>query len=403
MSLDQYKITPEEKITLGAVKKLTLEGNDITLTPHIGNIWRANMAVADLGARIVVYEGNCHHKDTDELPGHLRKDGQVTALVDETRALMSTHLEFRPGLDLPYLKEKTLGKTPAQVHFNAMQRVLPPEQVVLSAEYFYTSDPEVRAMLMYLAEHHHIFNRQADLTGLIATVEKWEKSPREVVDDFMKLKRAQIDAVLNGTKPEMVGPLASNRLNVMMLGIKAFLEKRKRGALSKDESVDFTAYALSGRSMINYTKDASFKAEVSEMYAKLQAKFDYLPQTLTLKMLPGSNLRFATAPNEELYEVFRMIGRTNAELEQTQERITVASRNGIDGDKQTAISAANEVRQKLYKLIDQVWAAAPWDHFYSQHDALCNGGRTAIPEEMMGMNFQKLGIVSTPNLKKLKQ
>jgi hypothetical protein len=45
---------------------------------------------------------------------------------------------------------------------------------------------------------------------------------------------------------------------------------------------------------------------------------------------------------------------------------------------------------------DWWWAIAPWETFYSQHDAICNGGKTIIPEEIKGMSFKKLGILIKP-------
>jgi hypothetical protein len=176
-----YNISPEESLTLRDVEALTNSGNDVTLTPHIGNIWRANMAVTDLGVKVAVYEGNCNGRDVDEYPGHLRMDNKFIPLVDETRPIMSTHLKFKPDMDVPYLSRQGLGSTPAQVHYNAMRRIFPEKQITLLAEYLYTSDPEIRDMLVYLVNHHHAFNRKLNLDGTVEVVELWNQEKIKTV------------------------------------------------------------------------------------------------------------------------------------------------------------------------------------------------------------------------------
>jgi hypothetical protein len=305
---------------------------------------------------------------------------------------MSTHLKFKPDMDVPYLSRQGLGSTPAQVHYNAMRRIFPEKQITLLAEYLYTSDPEIRDMLVYLVNHHHAFNRKLNLDGTVEVVELWNQESPKLVDDFMRLKNAQIQAVLKGTPPDIEGPLASNQLNIMMLGIKAFLEKRQRGAVSKGEGKKFTAYAVSGRSMIHYTKNPKFQQEICAMYSILRERFTYLPEEIDVKMLPGSNLGFATAANEEPLELIKLIGRQNSRISETQEEI-----KSLSGDSQkTVISVVNGLRKELNNMIDQMWAIAPWETFYSQHDAICNGGKTIIPEEIKGMSFKKLGILIKP-------
>ncbi len=264
-----FKILFREDLSLKELLDLTEEGYSVVKTPHIGNFYPNNLAIAKTGIHMIVYDRNIGCVDRNFHPHTVIMNGRMHPVTSSERLM--THAYVCQDVEISTLKD---GERAADGHLLALKKVFPKGRFTFYTDYV-SQNKEISLLILKIVSEQKVLPekfrwvRRVDSEGFVSTVSppvRWEDVSR--VGIF-------------GLDNEKEGFLIPNFFNVLLCGI---IEVMNSG---KEE-----IYHLSGPDMVRYI--GSMSHGLSECLSILASKKSYFPRRLLFNLVPAAGMRFAT-------------------------------------------------------------------------------------------------------------
>ncbi len=342
------KIVPKTNISLADLANASRAGHYVLKTPHVGNVYAGNLAVASLGIPIVLVDQTIGGRDRNFHPHLVIVGGRSEEVADPTRltsrARIMTSSTRVPGRFVP-------GASLLEAHVASLREALPRTSIRTTSE--------------RMREHQDV------MLPLVETLSK--RSPeawkRFVASDGSIQERSapswntvEMMGVLGLTSGDS-GWLVPNAWHILS---DAVIGAKLTGRAH--------AYSLSGPDMIRYAP--ALEHELSLAYDLLRVRtMPWLPETFELLMVPVADMRLVTTVSrasalEAVVDAYlrllalkrsngsRMSGLTGADKRDMIGRIE-AERGACFEGIATALDGCPEI---FYELADANW--------FTQYDLL---------------------------------
>ena len=309
-----FRIELISNISLAQIMELVAAGVSVAKTPHVGNVYLANLVVAQLGIPLRLVDTNLGGRDELFHPHRIIAGGAHEEIADPN--VFSTHARVMQQ-PLLFADRFVLGSRVLDAHVQALRDAVPGVKCETWGEYVRRNEKIARAVLKALGHSwNHQWERFVSTSGV----------PEKRVSGFYPGAHVfGLDSLEEG----WVIP------NIVAILVDQVIEARLTGQCD--------IYHLSGPQMVTYIN--SYGADLSRMYDQVRAALSSwnLPETLTLKLVPAADLRLAV-PIQHRAALDELV---NAHLEIPQReheraRVIKAACNTVE--RQSLISAAHPER-----------------------------------------------------------
>lgn len=264
-----FHVKIRRDVSLGELAELVRNGESVTRTPHVGNLYPSNLACLAQGIPALVYDMTIGEKDKNYHP-HLCISGNWGQTVGNKELFLShATVEHEPQI---HAKRFPRGERLAACHVKALRELYPKTSITLFSDWL-TSNYERLLPLMSLVskEMPGLFERYICKDGRI-------EDPKET------MRRYQHHPILGLTDSHgWVVPLPCT------VAFQAIFEALDFGSAR--------VWHLSGPDMYKYITDLEDK--LNELYDLARRQFPGLPDNLEYNLVPVSNLRFAVRASEK--------------------------------------------------------------------------------------------------------
>lgn len=345
-----FPITISNTLSLAHIVELHRIGRCVIKTPHVGNWYPNNLAIASLGIRMKVCDQTRGERDRNFHPHTVIEGGKQTVVGSAT--LLMTHAKAQHSA-----KNMTQGQRIVDGHMGVLHRVIPNLRAeLLNTEFLPRNAETVMRIARHLAEHFPtIFERRVLPDG--TTV---QERFRGVVS---------LDTYgLFGVTSTVTGWLVPNVMNIIM-----------DGAIDAAGMGEREVFSLSGPDMFVYI--GKLQAQLHELYDSLRGAMPELPETMTYHVVRVADMRFAV-PERRMTALNVLIAayledRDTSQYWENQIRRVI--------NKEFLIEQKQAARQGTCEALRQAIAGCP-EPFYdishgtflSQHDLAATGERIVI-------------------------
>ena len=263
-----FHIVPSTNLSLDDLATLHRDGCHVEKTPHVGNMYPNNLAIAAMGIPLLCVDQTIGAKDTNFHPHRVIVNGAAETISDAHK--MTSHARItHPSTRVP--DRFIPGECVADAHMLAMQQAFPSASLE-------TTSQRARRCVDIMAPFLEV------MTGIAP--QAWQRivSPNGDVHTCPPPInwRALQQRGIHGLSQDASGYIIPNAWNILSDGIIGMLT-----------SGNETVYALSGPDMIRYYH--RFEADISTWYDAARPYLDTkLPETLTMIMVPVAEMRLVT-------------------------------------------------------------------------------------------------------------
>lgn len=345
-----FPITIRQDLSLAQIVKLHRAGRCVIKTPHVGNWYPNNLAIASLGIRMKVCDQTRGDRDRNFHPHTVIVGGKQTVVGSATQLMTHAKVEMPTPLAAP-------GSLVAAFHMDALRKAIPG----INAEHYNTeflprNADLVMRVIRHLANHFpDIFERRVLADGTTVT------------DRLRHV--ALLDACgVFGVTSTVTGWLTPNVVNILLDGVidAATMGERE-------------IYSLSGPDMFGYI--GKLQAQLHELYDSLRGVMPELPETMTYHVVRVAEMRFAV-PENRITALDALVRAYLNDCDVTQ-RWDDQIKRVIN--KELLIEQKLGERQGTYNALRKAIDACP-EPFYdikdgtyvSQHDLVATGQRIVI-------------------------
>ena len=261
-----FSVIPRYDLSLKDLAALHRAGHSVTKSPHVGNWYPNNLAVASLGIPMNVYDRTIGAKDKNFHPHKLIVDGRGEEMANP--ALLTTHARV---IHAPswFPERFPVGSRVLDGHMQAIRDAVPDANCVVYTDYLRQHMDKVLAILeVATALFSSLWCRFVNPDG---TVHK------RACDGWSHITRT---GGIYGLTNDESGWLIPNELNVLLDGV---LE----AALYNERVI----YHLSGPDMIGYIGD--YAVQLNTAHYELEHHLDWVPKSMELHVVPVAAMRFA--------------------------------------------------------------------------------------------------------------
>lgn len=327
-------------------------------SPHVGNVYPCNLAVAKLGIPMVFYDRTIGEKDQNFHPHGVIRGGRFERL--SAVHILTTHTKSHEASSLAP-EWFSVGASMKDGHMRALRAAIPTLEGDAYTDILLDRAQEFLPILeASFQAMPALWNRYVCVEGMVHEV--W-------VSSWSSLLHREIFGVTNKHK----GVLIPNTLNILALSILEAKEKKLTDI-----------YHLSGPDMVRYIK--SLYGELHRLYDAVRIAIPdwHLPEILTFHVVPVADMRFATV-NTRRHALDQLMDESERQMECKRmygERIRAASQR----DQHTVKTELTELRKKDQDRFICAVKNCP-DVFYniyhqnapSQYDVLDAGGLYVHP------------------------
>jgi len=146
-----FKISIHDDISIADLVDINKRGGVVLKTPHVGNIYPNNLAMAFLGIPMLFYDRTLGKKDFNFHPHKLIVDGKSEILADPnilTSHSVITHIS--KGFPYPH----AVGTKLVDFHMSVLKRSLPQAHCFTYTEYVQKNKHEVLQILEAVTNLH---------------------------------------------------------------------------------------------------------------------------------------------------------------------------------------------------------------------------------------------------------
>ncbi|OIQ01544.1 MAG: hypothetical protein AUK58_04570 [Candidatus Moranbacteria bacterium CG2_30_41_165] len=338
-----FKISIHDDISIADLVDINKRGGVVLKTPHVGNIYPNNLAMAFLGIPMLFYDRTLGKKDFNFHPHKLIVDGKSEILADPnilTSHSVITHIS--KGFPYPH----AVGTKLVDFHMSVLKRSLPQAHCFTYTEYVQKNKHEVLQILEAVTNlHPNLWTRIVYKTGITtkATARKW--------GDIVKL------GIYGVTNLES-GWIIPNPVSILF-----------HGTIDTSKTNVNDAYLLSGPDMYRYIN--GYQEELNEIYDYLKRVLDWnLPEVMNCHIIPVVYMRFIVenynkdALDELVVAYLKFISK--------EDLVRVVAKERLDNnDFKKLISEKSEAKQKILNCISENFTSFSKTVFYDIEDANC--------------------------------
>ncbi|MDP1624856.1 MAG: hypothetical protein Q8L64_03720 [bacterium] len=260
-----FKVSIHDDLSIKDLIDIKDKGGVVLKTPHVGNIYPNNLAIASLGIPMLFYDRTLGVKDISFHPDKIIIGGRSTLIADPN--ILTTHsiVKKLPGLAF---KDAAVGMKLVDFHMSSFKRALPQADCFTYTEYIQNNKSQILQILEKITEFHpYLWSRGVDESG------KTFKSQAKNWDDIIR------SGVLGLTSMKS-GWIIPNPVSILFHGTVDTLK-----ANAED------VYLLSGPDMYRYIE--GYQLELNEAYDYLRKSLKCeLPEMVRCHIIPVICMRF---------------------------------------------------------------------------------------------------------------
>lgn len=350
-----FTVIRRDDLSLADLCRLDREGQSVTKTPHPGNIYLNNLAVAKLGLRLLFHDRTFGRKDLNFHPHKVIRDGESETIADPD--VMMTHARVLHPSRLVD-DHFPVGERVAHCHLNALAEAVPGVRMRLYSE--------------FLVEHEELVHEVLDLCSsvIIPPKQGWKRvvgeDGRTSVRDLTTWRQIVSEGIY-GLRGKTAGWVMPNVFNILMDGVIEALQFKTSDV-----------YHLSGPDMVVYIK--TLEGLLNTLYEKLVGRIPGLPEEVRFHVVPVASMRLVTTLDRadklnRLVGLYLQLRDENREVGATLQAVTSSEGRGVlirewatrrkflQGELR---AAAKECPEIFYDITHGT--------FVSQHDVIDRGG-----------------------------
>lgn len=291
-----FRIEHENQVSVKELAQLGKIGIPVVRTGHIGNQYLSNLCLAACEIPIQLYDRNVLGIDTHYYPEGLIVDESFHEITNQRNILSPFVIDIIPQIPLGKrsMLEYLNNLTPAQIHFQSMYYAF--KNTVIQTESMQWSRVKVlQEIIQVLTKiRPQYFSRHIDKDG--QSMNYVGQNP--LAENVLSLNQTLTDLVTGSAiqKEYCVGIAPQMHAVMLISAISLLAEKGFQTNI---------VYQLSGPSMVNYALNKKFIADVDVMYKALCFHFPWLPEEITVKIVPTFAFRFGCLGHEkDEYDLF---------------------------------------------------------------------------------------------------
>lgn len=262
-----FSVIPRHDLSLQDLAALHRAGHSVAKSPHVGNWYPNNLAVASLGIPMSVYDRTYGAADKNFHPHKVIVDGGSEEVANP--AILTTHA--RVIRESSWFPERfPVGSKVLDGHMQAVRDAVPGANCEVFTDYLRRHMDKVLAILeVATALVPSLWRRFVHADGTIT---------EPVCGGWRHI--TETGGIYGLTNNNECGWLIPNELNVLLDGVV-------ETALYNEDVV----YHLSGPDMIGYI--GSYAELLEKIHAVLRKKLGWVRETVELHLVPVATMRFA--------------------------------------------------------------------------------------------------------------
>jgi len=263
-----FRITERTDLSLADLVNLYKRGSCVIKTPHVGNAYPNNLAVAHLGLPLLLVDHTIGIKDKNFHPHMLIARGASQPVADPQKLTANSKITNVPNL---FAERFKFGASLSKAHTQSLRDACPNSLIETSSEHTRRLANEMLPYLEVLTKYlPGSWNRLVSAGG-------------EVIKRFAHRPWSEIqNAGVLGLSDNSAGWIIPNAWNILADGVFGYLH-----------SGCATIYTLSGPDMIRYYP--KLLKDIQHGYEALRTQlWTHLPEDLELVMVPVADMRFVT-------------------------------------------------------------------------------------------------------------
>ncbi|MBI4098535.1 MAG: hypothetical protein HY437_00700 [Candidatus Magasanikbacteria bacterium] len=354
-----FKVVPRFDLSLQDLAAFHRAGHSVTKSPHVGNWYPNNLAVASLGIPMSIYDRTIGTRDRNFHPHKVIVDGGSEEIANP--AILTTHARVI-GESSWFPDRFPMGSRVLDGHVQAIRDAVPGANCEVFTDYLRRHINRVLAILEVVTKRFpRLWRRFVDQNGIVS-----ERA-------CLSWSSVTYDGGVYGLTNDEFGWLIPNELNVLLDGV---LE-----AAHHNESV---VYHLSGPDMIGYID--GYAILLANAHQELRERLDWVPKTVELHVVPVAAMRFAVPETRRRALDALMDGLLAIYAWRTARGEQIPP--GSNGNRRIAametVEEKTEHRRMKSRLRElaaecpEVWYDITKGSFVSQYDLLASGTRIYV-------------------------
>ncbi len=353
-----FTISRRDDLSLADLQRLDREGHSVMKSPHPGNVYLNNLAVAHLGIRMLFHDRTFGRADKNFHPHKVIRGGESETIADPD--VMMTHAcVLQPSrLMNGYFP---VGERVAVCHLNALAEAVPGTRMELYTDYLRVREDLVLEILRRGSEgpieYPHGWRRVVDEKGRI--------HERRTPSHWREIEEIGI----YGLHGKSAGWIMPNVFNILVDGV-----------IETTEFATSDIYHLSGPDMICYIKQ--LEDTLNTIYERLVTSNMGVREHICFHIVPAAPMRLATTIDrsqalDALVKLYLEIADENrsagVEIREAETVSLVQKRRAIEkwaairkGFRTRLVEAAQQCPEIFYEIAS--------GSFVSQYDVLERGG-----------------------------
>jgi hypothetical protein len=336
-----FKVSIHDDLSIKDLIDIYNKGGVVLKTPHVGNIYPNNLAIASLGIPMLFYDRTLGVKDINFHPDKIIVGGRSALIADSD--ILTTHSIVKNLPDL-VLKNVEVGMKLVDLHMDAFKCALPQAHCFTYTEYIQNSKDRILQILEKITEFHpYLWSRSVDENG------RTLKSQAKNWDDIVKLG-------VYGLTNMKSGWIIPNPVSILFHGTVDIMK-------AKVEDV----YLLSGPDMYRYID--GYQTELNEAYDHLKKTLKWdLPEIVRCHIIPVISMRFIV--EFDYKDALDTLMSAYAKYSAVDDAIRILLKDGTQNTNiDEYISEKNKAREQIYSCIKSQFEAFKTTMFYDVEEA----------------------------------
>jgi len=338
------RILIHDDMSIADLIDINKKGGVVLKTPHVGNIYPNNLAIAFLGIPTLFYDRTLGKKDFNFHPHKLIFEGESEVLSDPnilTSHSIITHVSKRSSYPI------TVGAKLVDFHMYAVKQSLPQAHCFTYTEYIQKNKHEVFKVLKAVTNlHPNLWTKTVDKNGITTKVnaDKWE--------DIIKLGIYGITNLESGW-------IIPNMISILFHGV-----------IDTAQANVSDVYLLSGPDMYRYID--GYKEELNEIHTYLKKVLDWnLPEVVNCHIIPIVNMRFIVENCNK--DALDELVAAYLDFVSKEDLVRIVAKGIPDSNYylKNLIFEKGEAKQKILNCISENFTPFSKTVFYDTEDANC--------------------------------
>lgn len=315
-----FNLLIHDDMSIASLMEIENSGGVVLKTPHVGNIYPNNLAIAALGMPVLFYDRTLGTKDYNFHPHKLIVAEKSEVIADPN--ILTTHSKIIRVPDFAINKPE-IGTKLADFHMNALSQAMPNARIYTYTKYIQKNKAEVMEVLEIVTDLcPHLWTRVVDREGKITRLK---------ADNWSDIIKFGVYGLTNSESGWIIPNVASILFHATIDASKANVAD---------------VYLLSGPDMYRYID--GYQDELNIVYDYVREKSDWnLPEVINCHIIPVSDMRFVV--ETENTDALNILVNTYLKFVAVEDFI----KNNF---KKTSGASINELIKKKYEIKEDLLA-----------------------------------------------